>query len=376
MKLRPGMRKKENGSIEFRFTVNGKRYSVTGASVPDCVRKQAELIERVSQFVTNNKTITLDQYFLKYIHELSLKRRASTCHEYEYQYNSHIKGTSLGTTKLVKITRMQVKDFRSSVRPKKDPNRYSVNLCNNIATLISMILSDAEEDGIIQKNVAYGIERLTENKLSVEEKKPDVGETIHRALTKEETRKFLDAARSAWYYELYYFLLCTGIRTGEACALYWHDIDYRNGVINIKRTTSGHKVVDIIETSPKTPAGTREVPLSSGSIKALRMQKEKLIKLGKYNPNGHVFISSRLVPTRPNSVQSTLRCLLRKTDIEYFSPHCLRDTFATRWIEQCGNMNTLKTILGHSSIKMTMDHYAKVLKETKIDEINGMQFVG
>ena len=41
--------------------------------------------------------------------------------------------------------------------------------------------------------------------------------------------------------------------------------------------------------------------------------------------------------------------------IEHFTAHALRDTFATRYIEQGGNPRTLKTILGHTSLAMTMD---------------------
>lgn len=56
--------------------------------------------------------------------------------------------------------------------------------------------------------------------------------------------------------------------------------------------------------------------------------------------------------------------------IEHFSAHTLRDTFATRYIEQGGTPQTLKTILGHSSIAMTMDRYSHVLPNTKQEEMN------
>ncbi len=56
--------------------------------------------------------------------------------------------------------------------------------------------------------------------------------------------------------------------------------------------------------------------------------------------------------------------------IEHFSAHALRDTFATRYIEQGGTPQTLKTILGHSSIAMTMDRYSHVLPNTKQEEMN------
>jgi integrase len=58
--------------------------------------------------------------------------------------------------------------------------------------------------------------------------------------------------------------------------------------------------------------------------------------------------------------------------IDHFTAHALRDTFATRFIEQGGQPQTLKTILGHSSLAMTMDLYAHVLPNTKQEEMNNI----
>lgn len=58
--------------------------------------------------------------------------------------------------------------------------------------------------------------------------------------------------------------------------------------------------------------------------------------------------------------------------IEHFTAHALRDTFATRYIEQGGQPQTLKTILGHNSLAMTMDLYAHVLPNTKQQEMDNI----
>jgi integrase len=58
------------------------------------------------------------------------------------------------------------------------------------------------------------------------------------------------------------------------------------------------------------------------------------------------------------------------TPVEKFSHHAFRDTFATRYIQNGGTLQTLKTILGHSSFAMTADLYAHVMPNTKQDEMN------
>ena len=48
---------------------------------------------------------------------------------------------------------------------------------------------------------------------------------------------------------------------------------------------------------------------------------------------------------------------------------------ATRYIEQGGNPQTLKTILGHTSLAMTMDLYSHVLPNTKQKEMDNLRIV-
>ena len=57
------------------------------------------------------------------------------------------------------------------------------------------------------------------------------------------------------------------------------------------------------------------------------------------------------------------------TPVGHITCHCLRHTFATRAIEAGMKPQTLKTILGHSNLSMTMDLYSHVLPDTKAAEM-------
>jgi len=52
-----------------------------------------------------------------------------------------------------------------------------------------------------------------------------------------------------------------------------------------------------------------------------------------------------------------------RAKIPSLSPHVLRHTFGTRWLQAGGDIYKLCKILGHSSVAVTEAHYAHLLKE-------------
>ena len=57
-------------------------------------------------------------------------------------------------------------------------------------------------------------------------------------------------------------------------------------------------------------------------------------------------------------------------EIEGFSCHCFRHTFATRCFEAGIQPKTVQSYLGHATLQMTMDLYTTVLKEHKMSEMD------
>ena len=52
-----------------------------------------------------------------------------------------------------------------------------------------------------------------------------------------------------------------------------------------------------------------------------------------------------------------------RAKIPRITPHALRHTFGTRWLQAGGDIYKLSKILGHSSVAVTEAHYAHLLKE-------------
>ena len=116
---------------------------------------------------------------------------------------------------------------------------------------------------------------------------------------------------------------------------------------------------------PKSNCSTRQIPMTKSLILILKELKDKSEK--------NYVIESRGKRQSLRSYQARFKRLLTKIGVSYKSFHCLRHTFATRAIESGINIKTLSEILGHSSIKITLDRYITITNEFKKKEINKLE---
>ena len=115
-----------------------------------------------------------------------------------------------------------------------------------------------------------------------------------------------------------------------------------------------------------------------GILAKQRKKRSIVISIDKEENRVFVSVFGKMVDN--SIVNKAIRSALARLDgkgkpIEDFTVHALRDTFATRYIEQGGSPQTLKTILGHSSLAMTMDLYSHVLPNTKQKEMDNLKIV-
>ena len=363
MKKKPNIRWIESKKIfEYRFTYQDKRYSVFGKTQKELNDKADEKKELIrSQMNLEKRKITLERYHDDVWEPEQEKAVKPSTLYHNKKLWTHIK-KSLGKKKLIDITKVDV--IRMQRILKKDGRSTYTN--NRAVKLLKQILKSAESDRIIDFNPAGNVTLLKADT-------PKAVETNHRALSKEEVALFLKQAERSSYYNLFRFLLNSGCRIGEALALQWTDIDFVHKEIKISRTASRVSNTEyVVFDSCKTSSSERSIPLTDALEMILKQQKKQNnLLFGLFGKI--VFPNTRGEVATHNSVNECVRSIIntinKKHSLEHFSVHAFRDTYATECIRQGVQPNTLKTVMGHSSLKMTMDLYCQIPMQDKADEL-------
>jgi len=155
-----------------------------------------------------------------------------------------------------------------------------------------------------------------------------------RYLTREEADRLLDACRvkggsstltAPHLYPIVSIALNTGMRLGEILALTWNDIDMRSGFIRVQNAKNNE---------------SRDIPINDtlrGALGALP---------------SNVDASEKVFKVR--AVRRSFTTALRKAGIRNAVFHTLRHTFASHLVMAGADLTTVKELLGHKSLTMTM----------------------
>ncbi len=169
-------------------------------------------------------------------------------------------------------------------------------------------------------------------------------------------------------------LMYTGLRIGEALALTWDDIDFKENLIDINKSTVyipvDGKHESIVQNSGKTDSSMRVLPMASKA-------REALIELKAMSDDSKLVISTvnGKLPTRASLGKSLTR-MSRNAGIigkdEYRSVHTLRHTFATMLFENGCSIKIVSELLGHCDTRVTENTYIHVIQKQKIKAIENL----
>ena len=366
--LGKGIRQHKNGKYEARFlSKSGNRigeYFDTPKQAKEWLDKKR--YEDKYGVAVSNPTVskmTVDDWFEYWIENIVFDLAPNTKRNYRERYEKNIKPV-IGHLDINLLKPMHCKSVLNKMY-----DTYAGSTIRQTYITMGTMLKSAVMNDIISKQPMNGV-RYTKPIRAVDD--------IH-FLTVEEQQIFMDTAKRSHNYYAYALILETGLRTGELIGLTFDSIDWEKHTLTVSKTLEyRHSEKHWRAGPPKTVSSYRTIPLTERAYQILktlyierknRKEAPELSKTLQYidRKTGDsktlcmkdlVFVNFRTgMPNKNSSYDTHLYKLCNEAGIKHFCMHALRHTYATRAIEYGVSPKVLMQLLGHSSIKTTMDRY-------------------
>ncbi|OLE50894.1 MAG: hypothetical protein AUG51_25675 [Acidobacteria bacterium 13_1_20CM_3_53_8] len=333
----------EHGTWVVEFSLRGHYIK---EAVPEArTKKQAEQVEtQIKQAIFDRKynkatAVTrlsdfVDDVFLKWAKES--KRSWKDDEERARPIKEFFKGRAVRDITPILIEKFKFERLKTPTRYKRERSPATVN---RELQVLSRVLSMAYENSLVDSNPMSRVKRLRE---------PQGRE---RYLTPDEEEKLLKALVPYGEHlpALVNLALETGMRLGELLNARWEHVNPMTQTIYIPQTKTDKP---------------RRIPLSAKALAILKSLRQDA-------PEKELIFDHARTGRKRRQMMVCFESAVKKAEITDFRFHDLRHTFATRLRAAGTHEMDIMTLLGHSTLKMTLGYSHAVPQKlrTAIDSL-------
>jgi excisionase family DNA binding protein len=221
-----------------------------------------------------------------------------------------------GNTELRGITPLMIQKLIASRRNEGN----SKSTANRYLTLLKTMLYKAIGEGYLEQNPATKVKPYSEKNIVKE-----------RILSEDEEARLI-AECSPTLQSVLKIMLNAGLRPSEVFNLQWRNVDLERMLLTVEETKDDE---------------VRRIPIN-------RVLYEEFTKLKK-DANHSRFVFYNEATGRPiTTVRTAFRAACRRTGLNGVRLYDARHTFACRLIRRGADIETVRVLLGHSDIRITM----------------------
>lgn len=361
------IRKRADGRWESRLLNKGtgKYKYFYGKTYGEVKQKRYNFVSD-TQNKKNAESVDISKKSLSYFFEIWLSEMKGTVKNSTYSnYENIIKLYLLpmfGDIKICELTTARINDtFLKFIKSAKLSEKYMHDILSVFKAVISYI-----SKRFYTINVGEIISLSPENRAVT-------------VLSEYEQRRLVRYLLDTPDYSKIGVILClyTGMRIGEICALKWSDIRLNEGYIEVSKTMYRIKNIEGTEVCNRVPktvisVGKPKTSSSDRKIPICNFIEKILLETGFHDPENY-FLTDGKNYIEPRTYQNRFKKYLHEAGIQAVNFHALRHTFATNCINSGCDVKSVSEILGHSSVKITLDKYvhpSMAAKKNQLDKLN------
>lgn len=377
--------KRADGRYMGRYTANGKRKAVYGATHEEVRLKLNEILNDIAKgvYIEPGKE-TVGSWLREWLVTYALPTvKQSTYISYEGYVRNHLT-PELGDIKLTALSKEQIQRFfNKKGAGGKGKKGLSPKTLKNIYNMFNSALDQAIINNKLARSPLLGV------------KLPKVVKNEIRVLEPGEQISLQNAAENSPELQAFgiIFTLSTGVRLGELIGFQRGDLNHKRHSIKVRRTVGrlqkvdedgnlikkadGVKTTEIVIRTPKSITSQREIPLFDelweGLLAYCAKMEEMMDALGiEYGNNSFLFCNGMGNPYDPRVYEDLFKRTLKSAGLEDINFHALRHTFATRALEAGMDIKVLSSILGHAQASTTLNLYGHALPDHKKNSMDKM----
>ena len=302
-------------------------HAMAEAKALSILRGEIQPEDEQPEEITESAPLTFREYLANYYQPY-----VETHHTRPKETKSIIKAFDLHDTLLTDIKLADVEKWRNKQKTSK-------GTINRKTATLQAALQRAVDWDMLESNPLAKLKPLKVDKRAV-----------MRYLDTEEAAGLEKALVKAkpWLKSLVTVALNTGLRRGELWNLAWADVDLKRNMLTVhgKGAKSGQ---------------TRHVPLNTIAVQAFKDFKKKTFKDTTPLPSLPIF--------GRHEFKKAFATLLKNAEIEEFRFHDCRHTFASNLVMAGVPLNTVRELMGHASMEMTLvyAHLAPASLQAAVD---------